>query len=97
MSRSLAVITGASSGIGLAAARAFSAAGHALLLISRHIEPLPEFEGRPVQYAQVDVGDADALQRAIREGEQRFGGAECLVNSAGMADARPFDQVQPAD
>jgi NADP-dependent 3-hydroxy acid dehydrogenase YdfG len=97
MSPLLAVITGASSGIGLAAARVFAAAGHPLLLIARHIEPLPEFAGRPVAYARVDVADFDALQRAVGGAEERFGGTDCLVNSAGMADGRPFEQVEPAD
>jgi NADP-dependent 3-hydroxy acid dehydrogenase YdfG len=96
MSQPLAVITGASSGIGFATARAFAAAGHPLLLISRHIEPLAEFAGKPVVYAQVDVADYDALRRAVQEAEQRFGGTDCLVNSAGLADGRPFEQVEPS-
>jgi NADP-dependent 3-hydroxy acid dehydrogenase YdfG len=96
MSPPLTVITGASSGIGLAAARAFAAAGHPLLLISRHIEPLPEFAGRAIAYAQVDVADSGGLRRAVEEAERRFGGTDCLVNSAGLADARPFEQVEPA-
>jgi short-subunit dehydrogenase len=40
MTAPLVVITGASSGIGRAAARAFAKSSHKLLLISRHIEPL---------------------------------------------------------
>lgn len=97
MSSPLVVITGASSGIGLAAAQTFAAAGHPLLLIARRMEPLPDFADKPVAYAQVDVADHDALRRAVEEGEQKFGGADCLVNGAGLADARPFDQVEPAD
>jgi NADP-dependent 3-hydroxy acid dehydrogenase YdfG len=93
----LVVITGASSGIGLATARAFAAAGHPLLLIARHIEPVPEFAGRPVAYAPVDVADFDALRKAVRNAEERFGGTDCLVNGAGMADGRPFEQAEPAD
>ncbi len=95
MSQPLTVITGASSGIGLAAARAFAAAGHPLLLIARHMDPLPEFAGRPVAYARADVADYDALRRAVEEAEQQFGPTDCLVNSAGIADARPFEQVEP--
>ncbi len=96
MAQPLTVITGASSGIGLAAARAFAAAGHPLLLLARHVEPLPEFAGKPMAYAQVDVADYDALRRAVADAEARFGPTDCLVNSAGMADARPFEQVEPA-
>src|SRR4051794_38933819 len=97
MSQPLTVITGASSGIGRAAAGAFARAGYPLLLISRHIEPLPELAGKPVVYAQADVADFDAVQRAVREAEQGFAATSCLVNSAGLADGRPFEQVQPAD
>src|SRR5262245_46924751 len=97
MEQPLTVITGASSGIGLAAARVFAAAGHPLLLIARHMEPRPEFAGKPVAYAPADVGDYDPLQHAIQEAEQRFGPVDCLVNNAGIADARPFDQVEPAN
>jgi len=50
--RPLAVITGASSGIGLGVARAFAAAGHPLLLISRHMKALPDLDGKPVVYAE---------------------------------------------
>jgi NADP-dependent 3-hydroxy acid dehydrogenase YdfG len=96
MSQPLTVITGASSGIGLAAARAFAAAGHPLLLIARHMEAVPEFAGKPVAYAQADVADFDTLRRAVEDGERQFGPTECLVNSAGMADARPFEDVEPA-
>lgn len=40
MSKSLVVITRASAGIGAAIARAFSAAGHPLLLLARRVEPM---------------------------------------------------------
>lgn len=97
MAAPLVAITGASSGIGLAAARAFTAAGHPLLLVARHMEPLPGFAGKPVVYAPVDVADFAALQSAVENAERKFGPTDCLINSAGMADARPFEQVQSAD
>jgi NADP-dependent 3-hydroxy acid dehydrogenase YdfG len=92
----LAVVTGASSGIGLAVARALAATGHPLLLIARRIEPLADLAGKPVVYAQADVADFDAVQRAVRQAEQTYGGTDCLVNSAGTIDARPFDQIDHA-
>jgi NADP-dependent 3-hydroxy acid dehydrogenase YdfG len=96
MTQLLVVITGASSGIGLGAGRAFMAAGYPLLLISRHIEPIAGIADKPVLYGQVDVADYNALQHAIFEAELRFGGTDCVINRAGLADARPFEQVDPA-
>lgn len=97
MAKGLVVITGASSGIGLAAARAFGAAGHPLLLIARRMEPLPDFAGKPVRYAALDVADYEAFEQAVRKAEREFGGTDCLVNAAGFADARPLEEVAPAD
>src|SRR4029077_1241038 len=39
--------------------------------------------------------DYSALERAIRVAEQKFGKTACLINSAGMADARAFTDVEP--
>jgi NADP-dependent 3-hydroxy acid dehydrogenase YdfG len=93
---SLIVITGASSGIGLALARAFAKEGNALLLIARHIKPVDGLPAERTAYAEVDVTDYGALERAIRGAEARFGKTACLINSAGMADARAFTDVEPA-
>ena len=91
----LVVITGASSGIGLALARAFAKEGHALLLIARHIKPIEGLPADHTVYAPADVADYGALERAIRDAEQRFGKTACLINNAGMADARAFTEVEP--
>jgi NADP-dependent 3-hydroxy acid dehydrogenase YdfG len=91
----LVVITGASSGIGLALARAFAKEGHALLLIARHIKPSDGLDEQRTVCASVDVTDYAALEAAIRSAEQRFGKTACLINSAGMADARAFTEVEP--
>ena len=95
MNGPLVVITGASSGIGLALARAFAKEGNALLLIARHIKPVDGLPPDRTAYAAADVADYSALERAIREAEQRFGKTACLINSAGMADARAFTDVEP--
>jgi len=96
MADSLVVVTGASSGIGLALARAFSKDGHALLLIARHMKPVDDLPAERTAYAEADVADYAALERAIRGAEAKFGKTACLINSAGLADAREFKQVEPS-
>lgn len=95
MKDKLVAITGASSGIGLALARAFAAEGHPLLLVSRHIEPFADMAGERVIYARADVADYVAMEQAIRGADARFGPVECLINNAGFADARDFRSVEP--
>jgi NADP-dependent 3-hydroxy acid dehydrogenase YdfG len=95
MAEPLVVITGASSGIGLALAQSFARDGNALLLIARHMKLPP---GLPVERticAEADVVDYGALEKAIRDAEARFGKTACLINSAGLADARDFKAVEP--
>ena len=91
----LVVITGASSGIGLALARAFAKEDNALLLIARHMTTLDGLPADRTAYAEADVADYAALERAIHGAEQKFGKTACLINSAGMADARAFTDVEP--
>jgi NADP-dependent 3-hydroxy acid dehydrogenase YdfG len=96
MAEPLIVITGASSGIGLALARAFAKEDHALLLLARHMEPLPDLPQDRIAYAKADVADYGAVELESRRAQDRFGKAECLVNNAGFADARDFKSVDPA-
>jgi NADP-dependent 3-hydroxy acid dehydrogenase YdfG len=65
--------------------------------MARHIEPIDALAGAHATYARVDVADYAAVEAAIRAAEQRWGATECLVNSAGFADARDFHAVAPAD
>ena len=96
MTGPLVAITGASSGIGLALARAFAKEGNALVLIARHMAPVADLPADRTVYAEADVADYAALERAIRGAEARFGKTACLINNAGLADARSFKDVDPA-
>lgn len=81
--KELIVITGASSGIGEATAKAFSNAGHPLLLIARRVEKLEALNLPNSICAKVDVTDFDALRVAIKNAEEVYGKTACLVNNAG--------------
>ncbi|MBC3840767.1 SDR family oxidoreductase [Streptacidiphilus sp. 4-A2] len=84
MTKPLIVITGASSGIGAATARLLSAQGHPLLLLARRLEQLEELALPHTLCRKVDVTDRAAVEEAVREGEERFGPADAIVNNAGV-------------
>jgi NAD(P)-dependent dehydrogenase (short-subunit alcohol dehydrogenase family) len=88
----LVMVTGASSGIGKALAMAFAREGHPLLLISRPIEPVAGLP-RDTVYRRADVADYGAITAAVNAAVAVHGPVGCLVNNAGMADARAFDEV----
>lgn len=84
MSKPLIAITGASSGIGAAAAKAFSEAGYPLLIMARRLENLEALRLPNTVCAKVDVLDKKALATAIEEAESQYGPVDCLINNAGL-------------
>ena len=80
----LVIITGASSGIGAATAKAFSKAGYPLLLLARRLDKMEALALPNALCRQTDVLDRDALKAAIAEAEAKFGPAEFLINNAGI-------------
>ena len=99
----IAMITGATSGFGRAAARRFAAAGWSLILTGRRSERLKELEqelGDSVEVLTLtlDVRDAEAVARAVEELPDAFREVTCLVNNAGLALApQPAQEVDLAD
>jgi NADP-dependent 3-hydroxy acid dehydrogenase YdfG len=87
---SVAVVTGASSGIGHALARALAAEGCKVGLVARRQEPLAalattiEHTGGRVAWAAADVGDRTATVAAIRGLAERLGPVDLLVANAGV-------------
>jgi NAD(P)-dependent dehydrogenase (short-subunit alcohol dehydrogenase family) len=80
-----ALVTGGSSGIGLAIARMLRDEGYALTLASRRpekVEAAAEELGAVAIAA--DVGDAETCERLVAEHRERFGRLDILVNSAGI-------------
>jgi NAD(P)-dependent dehydrogenase (short-subunit alcohol dehydrogenase family) len=83
-----ALVTGGSSGIGLAIARMLRDEGYALTLASRRAEKVQAAATELDAAAVVaDVADADACARLVAEHRARFGRLDVLVNSAGVGVA----------
>ena len=97
------VVTGAGSGIGRAVATALGAAGACLGLLGRREAPLQEVAaevcaGRDGEEPRclalpADVGDPDAVLRAVDAVLRRFGRLDGVVNNAGLARFSPIDRA----
>jgi NADP-dependent 3-hydroxy acid dehydrogenase YdfG len=93
----VAVITGASSGIGEATARALAAEGHRVALLARRgdrIQALAGELGRGAIAIEADVTDRDSILAAAERVEDELGGADILVNNAGVMLTAPFGSDQ---
>ena len=96
----VAVITGASSGIGEATARALAADGHRVALLARRadrIQALADELGDGAIAIEADVTDRDSLVAAAQRVEDELGGADVLVNNAGVMLLAPFTSEQRAE
>jgi len=82
--KKLIVITGASSGFGMAMAKLFAKDGYPLLLLARRVEKMEALNLPNTICTKVDVTDKDAFEMAVREAELRFGKTDLLVNNAGV-------------
>ena len=85
------VITGATSGIGLATARAAAVRGAKLLLVARNEQALRALceelaaRGAVASYAVADVADHGAVAQVARRADELYGGFDTWVNNAGVA------------
>ena len=86
-----ALITGGSSGIGLALARALRADGYDLTLVARRPEPLEEAASEFGAYAlPANLGDPDECMRVVAAHAERHGCMDVLVNCAGIGIGGSF-------
>jgi NADP-dependent 3-hydroxy acid dehydrogenase YdfG len=96
----VAVITGASSGIGEATARALVADGNKVALLARRADRIEAIAGELGDAAiaiEADVTDRDSLLAAAARVQEELGGADILVNNAGVMLLGPFSAGQRAD
>lgn len=94
-----ALVTGASSGIGLGCAVALAEAGAEVVLVARRLAPLESVAtamreaGMQAREVPLDITDLAATARAVAE----HGPFDVLVNSAGLARHSPATETTPAD
>ncbi len=90
----VAIVTGASKGIGAGLAAAFANAGYAVVATARSIE---SFDDSDVVAVQGDIGEAETARRVVEEAVDRFGRIDTLINNAGIFISKPFTDYTPDD
>jgi NAD(P)-dependent dehydrogenase (short-subunit alcohol dehydrogenase family) len=83
----VAIVTGASQGIGAGILRAFRDRNYRVVATSRSIKPVADSD---VVTVQGDIGAADTAERVVKAAFESFGRVDTLVNNAGMFMAKPF-------
>jgi NAD(P)-dependent dehydrogenase (short-subunit alcohol dehydrogenase family) len=95
----VALVTGASSGLGAHFAKTLATAGANVIVAARRADRLKSLvddiqnAGGKAHAVSMDVTNSDSVKAAIDEGESTFGSIEVLVNNAGVADSRRFINV----
>ncbi len=98
-----ALVTGSTSGIGLAIAHAFAAEGANLVIngfgdpdeLERDRAALEQASGARALYSAADLTRADAIEAMMAEAKEAFGTVDILVNNAGMQHVAPVDAFPP--
>src|SRR3954447_12901593 len=96
----VAVVTGASSGIGARCAEKLAERGARVVLFARREETLRAIVARHEDRMLAisgDVADEAAIERLFAETEARFGTCDILINNAGMIDPKPMEATSADD
>jgi NAD(P)-dependent dehydrogenase (short-subunit alcohol dehydrogenase family) len=92
----VAVVTGASSGIGYCAARRLSRLGYHIVMVARDLRRLREAAtslNRPATALAADVADPERARGIIRAAHAELGRVDALINNAGYAPLLPIDKT----
>jgi NAD(P)-dependent dehydrogenase (short-subunit alcohol dehydrogenase family) len=99
----VALVTGASSGLGQRFAQVLSQAGAKVVLASRRVERLKELraeieaEGGAAHVVSLDVTDVQSIKAAVAHAETEAGTIDILVNNSGVSTTQKLVDVTPAD
>ena len=103
LSGRVALVTGASSGLGAQFARTLSRAGAAVVLAARRVERLKtlraelEAEGGDAHVVTLDVTDHDSIKAAVAHAETEMGTIDILLNNSGVSTTQKLVDVSPED
>jgi NAD(P)-dependent dehydrogenase (short-subunit alcohol dehydrogenase family) len=103
LSGRVALVTGASSGLGLQFAKVLAAAGAGVVLAGRRIERLKalraeiEADGGDAHVVALDVTDHDSIKSAVAHAETEMGTIDILVNNSGVGTTQRLTDVTPDD
>ncbi len=103
LSGRVALVTGASSGLGAQFARVLAKAGAGVALAGRRVERLKslraeiEAEGGDAHVVALDVTDHDSIKAAVAHTETEMGTIDILVNNSGVATSQKLAEVTPED
>lgn len=90
----IAIVTGASQGIGAALVRAYRDRNFRVVATSRSIEPSTDPD---ILAIAGDISEPETAERVVRETIERFGRVDTLVNNAGVFTAKPFIEFSQED
>ena len=94
-----AIVTGASSGIGLAVTRMLAESGHAVTMAARRPEKLAaaceqlQGEGLEVRQVAANVGDEEAIKHIVASHQEAYGRLDVLMNNAGVGIGAPIGEL----
>ncbi len=103
LSGRVALVTGASSGLGAQFARTLARAGAGVVLASRRLEKLKELrariegEGGDAHVVELDVTDLDSIKAAVAHAETEMGSIDILVNNSGVSTTQRIQDVPLED